>query len=231
MTQRLDQAMVELPRICDKVDSLQTSIQEFDSHLEMLITYILPSITIHIASITTALAMHQLELEVYQRKWAIIINDIVGTGKEREDDAQAACETLVNDILNVPNAGTTHVKALPQAGGRVSWIALSQRSQLLSNAKNLKGKHISISPDPLLYYKHFNKTFWQKQKLPPTQRKPSNIRYQKRWPFLKLAIKCQQDLYPRISQTVNVEDLLGTSPNTAAATGHLNEILKPSMIF
>ena len=130
MTQRLDQAMVELPRIRDKVDSLQLSIQEFDSHLEMVIIYILPSITIHIASITTALEMHQMELEVYRRKWAFIINDIAGTGK-REDDAQAACETLVNDILNVPDDGNTHIKALPQPGARVSWVALSQRSQLL----------------------------------------------------------------------------------------------------
>ena len=130
MTQRLDQAMVELPRIRDKVDSLQTFIQEFDSHLEMMITYILPSITIHIASITTALAMHQLELEVYWRKWAFIINDIAGTGT-REDDAQAVCETLVNDILNVSNAVNTNIKALPQPAARVSWVAVSQRSQLL----------------------------------------------------------------------------------------------------
>ena len=83
MTQHLDQAMMELSSMRDKLDSLQTSIQEFDSHLEMVITYILPSITIHIASITTALAMHQLELEVFRQKWAFIINDIAGKGKER----------------------------------------------------------------------------------------------------------------------------------------------------
>ena len=74
ITKKLDQAMGELASIREKVDALETSVQASDSRVETVITDALPSITTHISSITTALAMRQLELEVHRRKWALGLN-------------------------------------------------------------------------------------------------------------------------------------------------------------
>ena len=220
MTQKLDQAKGELASIRDKVEALETSVQASDSRVETVITDALPSITTHIASITTALAMRQLELEVHRRKWALIINGVAGAANERDDDTRASCIRLANDTLKVPNAGNTRISAChrlsqePDAGILIRFTDLSQRNLWLQNAKNLKGKDISISPDlPPVLRKLKKDILTQRKELSPPLRKQSNIRYLRQWPFVKLAIKDQQDLYPRILQTVIVKDLLGTSPN------------------
>ena len=63
--------------------------------------------------------------------------------------------------------------------------------------KNLKDKHISI-PSDLPYItniltRHLAKT----KKLPPFQRKPSYIRYQKRWPFLNVGHQMSARFVPK----------------------------------
>ena len=226
MTQKLDQAMGELASIREKVDALETSVQASDSRVETVITDALPSITTHISSITTALAMRQLELEVHRRKWALIINGMKGPASEREDDTRAACISLANDTLKVPNAGNTRISACHRlsqesdAGILIGFTDLSERNQWLMNAKNLKGKDISIAPDlPPVLRKLKTDILAQRKELSPPARKQSSVRYLRQWPFVKLAIKDQQDLYPRISQTVIVKDLLGISPNLELPQG------------
>ena len=166
MTQKLDQAMGQFASMCDKVEALETSVQASDSRVEMVITDAVPSITTHIASITTALAMRQLELEVHQRKWALIINGVAGAANERDDDTRAACVRLANDTLKVPNAGNTRISAChrlsqePDAVILICFTDLSQRNLWQQNAKNLKGKDISISPDLPPVLRKLKKTFW-----------------------------------------------------------------------
>ena len=214
--------MGELASIREKVDALETSVQASDSRVETVITDALPSITTHI-SITTALVMRQLELEVHRRKWTLIIKD---PASEREDDTRAACISLANDILKVPNAGNTRISAChrlsqePDAGILIRFTDLSERNQWLMNAKNLKGKDISIAPDLLPVLRKLKTDILAQRKyLSPPVRKQSSVRYFRQWPFVKLAIKDQQDLYPRISQTVIVKDLLGIYPNLELPQG------------
>ena len=140
------------------MEALETSALASDSRVKTVITNALLSITTHIASITTALAMRQLELELHWRKWALIINGVAGAANERDDDTWVACIRLANDTLKVPNAGNTCISAChrpsqePDAGILIRFRKLSQRNLWQQNAKNLKGKDISISPDlPLCY--------------------------------------------------------------------------------
>ena len=73
----------------------------------------------------------------------------------------------------------------------------------------LKGKDIKIAPvlPPIL---HQLKTdiLNQRKELPLPVRKKSSVRYLKQWPFVKLTIKDEQDLLPRISKKVIVRNFL-----------------------
>ena len=159
-------------------------------------------------------------------KWALIINGMKGPVSEREDATRAACISLANDTLKVPNAGNTGISACHRlsqesdAGVLIRFTDLSERNQWLMNAKNLKGKDISIAPDlPPVLRKLKTDILAQRKELSPPARKQSSVRYLRQWPFVKLAINDQQDLYPRISQTVIVKDLLGISPNLELPQG------------
>ena len=160
--------MGELASTREKVDALETSVQASDSRVETMVTDALPSITSHISSITTALAMRQLELEVHRRKWALIINGIKGPASEREDDTRAACISLANDILKVPKAGNTRISAchgLSQT--RASWSASRTYPRGISGLWTqitLKVKTSPLRLTSLLSYENWQQTFWPKEK-------------------------------------------------------------------
>ena len=219
MSRKIDEAMGQLTTLSGKVEDLESAAQAVDNRMETVVKEALPSITTHIESISSVLAMRHLELEVHRRKWALIIHGLEGSANETEDDTRAACLAMAKNCLRVPNADQTRVSACHRLGQNensgiiLRFTDLSERNQWLQGAQNLKGKDIKVSPDlPPILRQLKTDILKQRKELPLPVRKKSSVRYLKQWPFVKLAIKDGQDLFPRIPKTVIVKDFLGLSP-------------------
>ena len=219
MSRKIDEAMGQLTTLSGKVDDLESAAQAVDNRMETVVKEALPSITTHIESISSALAMRHLELEVHRRKWTLIIHGLEGSANEAEDETRAACLAMAKNSLRVPNADQTRVSACHRLGqGENSGIILrftdlSERNEWLKGAQNLKGKDIKIAPDlPPILRQLKTDILNQRKELPLPVRKKSSVRYLKQWPFVKLTIKDEQDLLPRISKKIIVRDFLGFSP-------------------
>ena len=220
MLKKMDKAMLELASVSKKVDTLEAAVAASSSRVDTVVTSALPAITSHMSTISTALAMRQLDLEVHRRKWALVISGLDGPAKEPEQDTRAACLKLAADILQVQNAAGTRISAChrlsPSAGAGIiiRFTDLSERNEWLANAKHLKGKNISISPAlPPILRQLKTDILNQRKTLDLNTRKNTRIQYLKQWPYVKLAIKEQDDVYPTISQKAIVKELLGVSPN------------------
>ena len=62
MSRKIDEAMGQLTTLSGKVEDLESAAQAVDNRMETVVKEALPSITTHIESISSALAMHHLEL-------------------------------------------------------------------------------------------------------------------------------------------------------------------------
>ena len=101
MSRKIDEAMGQLTTLSGKVEDLESAAQAVDIRMETVVKEALPSITTHIESISSAIAMRHLELEVHRRKWALIIHGLEGSANEAEDDTRAACLAMANKIPSV----------------------------------------------------------------------------------------------------------------------------------
>ena len=82
ISEKLDAALSELTAVRGKVDALETGVQHASDRVDTVAAGVLPSITNHIAQISKALAMRQLEIEVLRRKWSLVINGVAGAANE-----------------------------------------------------------------------------------------------------------------------------------------------------
>ena len=221
MSRKLDNALRELASVSNKVEALETAAQASSDRMDKVVADVLPAITDRISSVATALALRQMDLEVHRRKWALVIQGVKGTAKEKEEDTRAACIALARDALEVPNAVSTRVSACHRlsqdqnAGIIIRFTDLAERNLWLQSAKNLKGKDtaVTISPDlPPVLRKLKTDVLAQRKELDPNIRKHSFIKYVKLWPYIKLSIRGQPDRDPRIAKETIVKDILGENP-------------------
>ena len=218
MSTKLDDALEELTAVRAKVSTLETAAQFSSDRMESLVSTTLPDVTTHITSIANALAMRQLEMDVHQRKWALVIDGVKGVAEEKEYDTRKACLTMADQQLKVPNTKDTGISACHRLSTNanspiyIRFTDLQQRNSWLSHAKNLAGKNssISISPDlPPVLRKLKKDLLDQRKKLDENIRKKSSIKYLRQWPFLILKIKDHDDLAPNISKQSIVNEVLG----------------------
>lgn len=221
ITNKLDAALEELKVVHGKVNDLETAVQHTSDRMDDIVTETLPQVTRHISAIATALAMRQLDLDVHQRKWSLVIDGIDGVAKETEANTRKACLDMAKDKLGIAKASETRISAChrlsPDANSAIyiRFSDLQQRNNWLSHGKNLAGKetNISISPDlPPILRKLKKDLLQQRKDLDKEDRKHSSVRYLKQWPFLKLKIKDKNDIYPSVSQQSIVSDILGVNP-------------------
>ena len=155
MSRKLDNVLRELASVSNKVEALETAAQASSDRMDKVKADVLTAIADRISSVATVLALRQLDLEVHRRKWALVIQGVEGTAKEKEEDSQAACIALARDALEVPNAMSIRVSACHRlspdqnAGIIIRFTDLTERNLWLQSAKNLKGKAtaVTISPD------------------------------------------------------------------------------------
>ena len=221
MAKKLDEALDELSIVRNKVGDLEAAVQHSSDRVDTIVSNTLPGVTQHISSIATALAMRQLDLDVHQRKWALVISGVDGAAREKEDDTRASCLALAKNALKVADAMNTGISAChrlsPEANSAIYiWFAdLQQRNNWLSNAKNLAGRdnNISISPDIPPVLRQLKKDLLaQRRELAPNVRKHSSIHHIKQWPYMILKIRNQADQHPKVSQQTIVRDVLGLNP-------------------
>ena len=209
MSTELDDALDELTVVRAKVSTLETAAQFSSDRMESLVSTTLRDLTIHITSISwsiaNALAMRQLEMDVHQRKWALVIDGVKGVAEEKEYDTRKACLTMADQQLKVPNVKDTRISACHRLSTNANspiylrFTDLQQRNSWLSHAKNLAGKNssISISPDLPPVLRNLKKDLLdQRKKLEENIRKKSGIKYLRQWPFLILKIKDHDDRVP-----------------------------------
>ena len=221
MAKKLDEALEELATVRNKVGDLETAVQHSSDRVDTIVSNTLPGVAQHISSIATALAMRQLDLDVHQRKWALVIDGVDGAAREKEEDTRTACLALARDALKIPDAINTRISAChrlsPDANSAIyiRFTDLQQRNNWLGNAKNLAGRdtNISISPDIPPVLRQLKKDLLaQRRNLDANKRKHSSIQYIKQWPYMKLKIRNHGDQYPRVSQQTIVKDVLGLNP-------------------
>ena len=221
MAKKLDEVLEELAIVRNKVGDLETAVQHSSDRVDTIVSNTLPGVAPHISSITTALAMRQLDIDVHQRKWALVIDGVDGAAREKEEDTRTACLALARDALKIPDAINTRISAChrlsPDANSAIyiRFTDLQQRNNWLGNAKNLAGRdtNISISPDIPPVLRQLKKDLLaQRRNLDANKRKHSSIQYIKQWPYMKLKIRNQDDQYPRVSQQTIVKDVLGLNP-------------------
>ena len=224
MAKKLDEALDELTIVRNKVGDLEAAVQHSSDRVDTIVSNTLPCVTQHISSIATALAMRQLDLDVHQRKWALVISGVDGAAREKEDDTRAACLALARNALKVADAMNTGISAChrlsPEANSAIyiRFADLQQRTNWLSNAKNLAGRdnNISISPDIPPVLRQLKKDLLaQRRELAPNVRKHSSIHHIKQWPYMILKIRNQADQHPKVSQQTIVRDVLGLNPLSA----------------
>ena len=221
ISEKLDVALSELTAVRGKVDALETAVQHTSDRVDTVAAGALPSITNHIAKISKALAMRQLETEVHRRKWSLVINGVAGAANETEEDTRAAILGFGQETLQIPDADTTRISAChllgqdADSGIYLRFTDLHERNKWLSQAKHLKGNQskISMSPDlPPVLRKLKKDILSQRRELDENIKKKSRIHYLKLWPFVMLKIKDHPDRSPRISQDEIVKDVLGIRP-------------------
>ena len=218
MNTKLDDALEELMAVRVKVSTLETAAQFSSDRMESLVSTTLPDVTTHITSIANALAMRQLEMDVHQRKWALVIDGVKSVAEEKEYDTGKACLTMADQQLKVPNVKDTRNSTCHRLTTNANspiylrFTNLQQRNSWLSHAKNLAGKNsnISISLDlPPVLRKLKKDLLDQRKTLEETLRKKSGIKYLRQWPFLILKIKDHDDRVPNISKQSIVNEVLG----------------------
>ena len=140
MSRKIYEAMGHLTTLSGKVEDLASAAQAVYNRMETVVTESRPSIITHIESISSALAMRHLELEVHRRKWTLIIHGLEGSANKTEDDTRAACLAMAKNSLRVPNADQTRVSACHRLGqGENSRIILrftDERNEWLKGAQN-----------------------------------------------------------------------------------------------
>lgn len=216
MSKKLDDALMQITTVSQKVNDLEVAVQHSSDRVDNVVKETLPTLSQHVSAIATALAMRQLDLDVHQRKWALVIDGV--NGRAGEDERRAACLTLGRDDLGIPNAMETRVSAchrLSQEDNAAIYIRftdLSERDTWLSSAKNLAGKNsqVSISPDmPPILRPVKKDLLLQRKELPVDDRKKSGIHYMKQWPYMKLRIRGKSDRLPKLSKESIVAQMLG----------------------
>ena len=118
MSRKIDEAMGQLTTLSGKVEDLESGAQAVDNCMETLVKEALPSITTHIESISSALAMHHLELGVHRRKWTLIIHGLEGSANEAEDDTRAACLAMAKKLPSCTQCGPNTGQCLSQTWPR-----------------------------------------------------------------------------------------------------------------
>ena len=111
MAKKLDEALEELATVRNKVGDLETAVQHSSDRVDTIVSNTLPAVVQHISSIATALAMRQLDLDVHQRKWGLVIDGVGGAAREKEEDTRTACLALTRDALKIPDAINTRISA------------------------------------------------------------------------------------------------------------------------
>ena len=221
MSKKLDDTLQDLSAVRNKVDALEEAVQTSSDRVDAVVTDALPSINGHIATISKALAMRQLDTELHRRKGSLIITGVKGEASEKEEDTRATTLTFAKDSLKMPNALNTRLSACHRlsqeadAGIYVRFTDLQERNEWLTNAKHLKDKDskISISPDLPPVLRQLKKDILsQRKEFDLNVSKMSRIQYIKQWPYLKLKINGQPDRYPKISQDTIVKEFLGVTP-------------------
>ena len=116
ISEKLDAALSELTAVRGKVDALEIAVQHTSDQVDTVAASALPSITNHIAQISKALAMRQLETEVHRQKWSLVINGVAGAANKMEEDTKASILGFGGETLQIPDADTTRISGCHRLG-------------------------------------------------------------------------------------------------------------------
>ena len=87
----IDKTLANLVEVQQRIEFVEESIQYTSDRLDALATEVLPALSNHMSQIAETLAHQTLQIDVYRRKWNIVIHGIEGPAGEEERIIRAKC--------------------------------------------------------------------------------------------------------------------------------------------
>lgn len=212
----ISDALLSLNTLQQSVSSLKSTVEGIESGLndcsnkvEKTHSVFLPNLNEKINDIATSLSMHMIDIDNHSRKWSLIISGLKGDARESQDVTRKACLKLAKDELGIEEAYKTALSACHRLKQELNapiiirFTDLDDRDNWLKRAKNLRNHpdKISISPDVAPAIRPLkNDILDQRRQLSEDQRKLSQIKYLKQWPYFQLNINGKKHSTPNISK-------------------------------
>jgi hypothetical protein len=209
-------ALSSLKSLQSTVSSLKTTVEGIESGLndcstkvEKTQTVFLPNLNDKINEISTALAMHMIDIDNHSRKWSLIVSGLKGEAHEPQIITRQSCLTLAKDSLGIDDALNTSLAACHRLKQELNapiiirFTDLDVRDNWLRRAKNLRNHpdKVSISPDVAPAIRPLkNDILDQRRKLSDEQRRHSQVKYLKQWPYFELHVNGKRHSAPNISK-------------------------------
>jgi regulator of replication initiation timing len=158
--------------------------------------------------IATVQAIHNIDSDVYNRKWNLVIQGIEGPAGETEEVTTQKVRKMAEEKLKIaaaadpmkmPFAACHRLSQKANAGIIIRFTNLTDRNQWFSNARELKDNatKITISPDIPPILKPL-KADIMKHRMNHPDKKHCKVKYSKSWPYISL-FRPSGDLYrPKI---------------------------------
>ena len=204
------------------MESLEKALEHTSSRLEDLVTKVLPAMAQHQADVATELSTQILDIDVHRRKWNLVVQGLPGPANETEEATRAACVSFAKDALKISNASDGdfsachRLKQVRDAPVIVRFVDLAKRNAWVSNARNLRDGHstMSVTPDlPPVLRTVKTELLNQRRTMPEDLRRRSRIRYIPRWPYVELKQPNMDPLRPTCSKlSVVTKALNNVSP-------------------
>lgn len=160
------------------------------------------------------LLFRQLDMEVYNRKWQLVVKNISGEKGELNSITKQKIQELDREVFRT-NATFMACHRLTQnenAKILVRFVDLDIRNVWLHNAKQLKSKNrfanVSICPDlPPVLRQLRNDVMLQRKSLPPDQKKKAAVNHLPQWPYVNMKIKDVGVKIPTITKKVIIDEV------------------------
>ena len=114
----IDESIRELNKLNQRILDLDSGLRFTTDRVESLVKRTLPELSSHIAQVSEAIAIQNLELHVHDRKWNLILNGLPGPAAEEAHVTRSSCVKFGNDVLKFPDEESMRFTAYYQLVGR-----------------------------------------------------------------------------------------------------------------
>lgn len=216
--------LTNLSNLQEKVNDLEQSVDFASRRIDDLYSKTLPSLASHMETISNALTLRILDMDMHRRKWSLTMHGLKGPANETEDQTRSKCVDLAKTQLRINDAhdgdfsACHRLKPDADSGVILRFKDLRQRNRLLANAKHLKGSDrasVSISPDLPPVLRPLKKELLnQRRQMPPDEKSRCSVHHLRSWPYVELhrrngaSIRPATDLSDVMKQVLGVPALL-----------------------